>query len=251
MSTPGIELRLHEDVTYVTLARRDKANALDAAMLRALCQVFAQARPGGLVVLRSAMPGLFCAGADIAEFLQGGLHAQGEALQSLMTAMDACPASILAIAGGRAAGAGFILLALADVVIASGDAVMAAPEIAFGMYPVLVQAALEPKIGGARARQLCLSGQALAADEARMLGLATDVLAGDDFASRAEARLSFYLARRAALGTARRARGLPQVPLAARIAALVPLMHANFEQGGVRERISTYLAQLRARRQAE
>ncbi|WP_241762449.1 acetate--CoA ligase family protein, partial [Bordetella pertussis] len=106
-----------------------------------------------LLVLRSAAPTLFCAGGDIEEFALGAaaLERQGAALRELMAAMARCPLPLLAVARGKAAGAGVILLAMTDLVIAAQDLSLACPEMAFSMYPVIVQAALETKISAARA----------------------------------------------------------------------------------------------------
>jgi len=171
----------------------------------------------------------------------------GAALRELMAAMARCPLPLLAVARGKAAGAGVILLAMTDLVIAAQDLSLACPEMAFSMYPVIVQAALETKISAARAR---LSGQALDAAAARDLGLVTDVLGLDGFETLAERRLAYYAGRRAALAIARKARLAMEPPDAtvARVRALEPLMHENFRIPGVRETIQRYLAGLRARR---
>jgi enoyl-CoA hydratase/carnithine racemase len=114
----------------------------------------------------------------------------------------------------------------------------------------MVQTALETKISGARARQLCLSGQLLKAEPARDLGLVTDVLPAEDFERLSAERLAFYIARREALVIARKARLLLEPPDCAvgRIEALEPLMHENFARPGVQETIRGYLSSMRARR---
>ncbi|WP_262358363.1 enoyl-CoA hydratase-related protein, partial [Bordetella pertussis] len=61
---------------------------------------------------------------------------QGAALRELMAAMARCPLPLLAVARGKAAGAGVILLAMTDLVIAAQDLSLACPEMAFSMYPV-------------------------------------------------------------------------------------------------------------------
>lgn len=243
-----------DGIRTLTLNRAAKANALNAGMLAALRRAINGAPDLGigLIVLRSASPSLFCAGGDIEEFVQSPelLEAQGVGLRELMGAMASCPCPILAVARGKAAGAGVILLAMTDIVIGASDLTLACPEIAFNMYPVMVQAALQTKVSAARARQLCLSGQLLKAEPARELGLVTDVLAAEGFDQLAADRVAFYVARREALAIARKARLQLEPPDLAigRIAALEPLMHENFARPGVRETIQAYLAHMRARR---
>ncbi|MCY1199014.1 putative enoyl-CoA hydratase [Achromobacter veterisilvae] len=243
-----------DGVRNLVLNRAGKANALSAAMLAGLRRSIDRvAEDGiGMVVLSSASPTLFCAGGDIEEFASGAaqLDAQGAGLRELMAAMARCPAPIVAVARGKAAGAGVMLLAMTDIVIAAADLSLVCPEIAFNMYPVMVQVALETKISAARARQLCLSGQPLEAAAARELGLVTDVLAAGEFDALAARRLAFYCARGEALAIARKARLRMEPPEAVvqRIEALEPLMHENFSRPGVQEAIRAYLAGLRGAR---
>ncbi|MCD0502291.1 enoyl-CoA hydratase/isomerase family protein [Bordetella petrii] len=239
-----------EGVRFITLNRLAKANALNAAMLDSIRQACASAQPDrvALIVLRSASPTLFCAGGDIEEFVRGPalLERQGVALRELTAAMACCPVPILAVARGKAAGAGVILLTMTDIVIAAADLALSCPEMAFSMYPVMVQAVLETKISSARARQLCFSGQSLDAGSARDLGLVTDVLAVAGFDGLAAQRLDYYARRRHALAIARQARLMlePPVPALQRVLALEPLMHENYHGAGVQEAICSYLARL-------
>lgn len=204
-----------------------------------------------LVVLRSASQKLFCAGADIEEFLEGPdkLAQQSEALRELIGAMASCPLPLLALARGKAAGAGVILLSMVDIVIAADNLIFVCPEIAFNMYPGVVQATLEMKTGPARARQLCLSGEALRTVEAKQLGLVTDVFPDAVFETAGQQRLAYFAARSDALLMARKAWLLsdPAEAIMRKISLLEPLLHQNFNQLGVQETIKSYLAQLRTK----
>lgn len=235
----------------VTLSRPEKANAMTAQMMRLLAEAAASASEHDVLVLQSASPTVFCAGADIAEFAAGAeaLAAQEHALLALIEAFAHCPAPLVMVARGRAAGAGAILLGLADLVIAADDLQVAAPEIRFGMYPVIVEAVLQSRIAPALSQRLCLGGGALSAADAYRVGLVTEVLAAEGFQSTAQARVDWYLERAAGLQIARRARQRTQPPEAvlARVMAVAPLMVENFERPGVRERISGYLESLGAR----
>lgn len=248
-----ILLRDEDGVRSIVLNRPAKANALTAQMLGDMTHAVESAQAAGIhvIVLRSASRGLFCAGGDIGEFSAGPaqLEKQGSRLRELMTAMARCPLPIVAIARGKAAGAGAILLAMTDIVIAAESLVFSCPELAFNMYPFIVQAALETKISAARARQLCFSGAPLDARSALELGLATDVLADDCFDNSADERLAYYLLRREALEVAREGRLLMEPPehLLHKIQALEPLMHENFGKPGVQGAIKAYLERLSAK----
>jgi methylglutaconyl-CoA hydratase len=234
-------------VRTLTLNRPQKANALTQPMLRDLAAGLAG--PGAaLQVLRSASSRVFCAGADIEEFVASDAHlaGHGEALLELIRRRAQSTTPLLAIARGKASGAGALLLSLADVVIAADDLDFACPEIHFGMYPVIVEAVLQSRVSPALAARLCL-GQALDAAEAHRAGLVTEVLPSQDFDALAAQRLAFYLERSGALAVARasRLRAHPPEQLMARVQAVVLLMADNFSQGGVRERITAYLESLR------
>lgn len=233
-------------VLALTLDRAQKANALTARMMEALGAAFA--RTDSVVqVLRSTSPRLFCAGADIAEFVAGPDHlaAQERALVRMIERRASSAVPLVAIARGKASGAGAILLALADVVIASEDLEIACPEIRFGMYPIIVEAVLQSRVSPALAARMCM-GQGLDAAQAGRAGLVTEILPAEGFGARAEERLGFYMERRHALGIARRSRLQSQPPaqLIQCVHTVAPLMAENFGQAEVRQRIETYLSSL-------
>jgi len=232
----------------VTLNRRHKANALSAAMMEKLAAIAAGTGAGEILVLRSASPTLFCAGADIAEFVAGGdaLAAQEHALLSMISQLASCSAPVVAVARGKASGAGAIMLALADVVLAADDLEIACPEIRFGMFPIIVEAVLQSRLPAALATRLCLTGQALGAQEAARFGLVTEVLRAATFEGEAASRLATYLERAPALCIARNSRQRlhPPAALLERVERVAPLMAENFSRPGVRARIEAYLAQL-------
>lgn len=235
----------------LTLNRPAKANALTAEMLQALAQAVQGTARGDLIVLDSAAPRLFCAGADIAQFVSGAqaLRQQEHGLLALIEAMAQSQAPIVAVARGRAAGGGAILLALADVVLAADDLQISAPEFVFGMYPVIVETVLQSRLWPALASRLCLGAGSLGAKEALALGLVAEVLPAADFAATAAARVNHYTGRQAGLQALRDSRRASAATAALRqqLATVAPMMIANFQAPGVRERINSYLEGLRQR----
>jgi len=236
----------------LTLARPNKAHALTASMMRNVASAVARAgseSPVLPVILASYGSRAFCAGADITEFSGNAerLTEQEEALLRMLGNMASTKSPIIAVARGRAAGAGLMLLCLADIVIAADDLSLAAPEIAFGMYPVFVEAVLQSRLPPGLASQLCMSKRSLDASAAHSLGLVTEVLPGADFSSKSAARVRYYLDRATALRTARAARiGEECVgALVRRLRQVSPLMLANFADESVRQRIHSYLTNLR------
>lgn len=233
-------------VRTITLNRAEKANAMNAAMQNEVTAAVAGST-AQLHVLRSASDRVFCAGADIAQFVAGSdaLAEQEHALVEMLGVLAASEVPLIAVAQGKAAGAGALLLTLADVVLAAENVEIACPEIRFGMYPVIVEAVLQSRISPALAARMCL-GQSLAAREAHAVGLVTEVLPLAEFALLSAQRLDFYLERGAGLTAARMSRLLvqPADALVRRLRAVAPLMSQNYEKAGVREQILAYLAGL-------
>jgi len=234
----GVHVRL------ITLNRPEKANAMNAEMMKSVTAAIAEG-DAQLNVLRSASERVFCAGADIAQFVSGeeALAEQEHALLEMLGKVAASAVPLIAVAQGKAAGAGALLLAMADVVLAAENVEIACPEIRFGMYPVIVEAVLQTRLSAALSARICL-GQSLSAQEAHGVGLVAEVLPLEGFAPHSRKRLDFYLQRGAGLVIARKSRLLsqPADALIRQLHEVAPLMSENYRMVGVREQISAYLA---------
>jgi enoyl-CoA hydratase len=84
-----------------------------------------------------------------------------------------CPVPTIAAVHGPALAGGFDLAILCDVRIASTAARFAHPEFTFGD---VVYNPLHDLVGGAVARELCLTGKSLTATEALAVHLVTEVV---------------------------------------------------------------------------
>lgn len=242
MTAPAIRIEDGARTRRVIIDRPDKANALNAEMMHALAAAVREA-PADLVVIEGHSSRGFCAGADIAEFLQGGddLARQETGLKAIVDSFSTSPRPIIATIHGRTLGAGVLVAALCDVVIAADDLQFGLPEIRFNMYPVVVHAALEEKISPALAFQLCATGRLIDVGEARSLGLVSDIVAADRFAAEANERIAFYEARVEALSIGHRALRMTRASAVRdKLERLSPLMHENFNRPGVRETIARY-----------
>lgn len=236
-------------VLRIMLDRPQKANAMSAAMMHRLAKAVQGSSGENLIVLESTSPTSFCAGADISEFISGtrALQRQEKALLELIETMVLAEAPIIALAQGRASGAGAMLLAMADVVLSSSDVIIAVPEFAFGMFPVIVQVVLQSRLSPALTTRLCLGIDTIDAAEALKLGLVTEVLSAATFQRMKENRLDYYLTRQPGLRTLRASR---RIDVATRImreqlSTVAPMMMANFEAPSVRETIEAYMENLK------
>jgi enoyl-CoA hydratase len=241
----GRTIRIEDSggIRRIVIDRADKANALTAAMMHALAEAVRGGFRADVVLLEGNSERGFSAGADIAEFLQGGEHLQRqeEGLKDIVAAFVDSRRPIIAAIHGRTLGAGVLLAALSDLVIAADNLMFGLPEIRFNMYPVVVHAVLEEKISPAQAFQLCATGRLLSAVETRALGLVSDVVPIATFAADVADRIGFYQRNAEALTIGRRAlRTDRPSQVQQRLARLAPLMHENFNRPGVRETIARY-----------
>jgi enoyl-CoA hydratase len=234
-----------EGVARLTLDRPAKINALPASLLEDLA--LRLRRLGAredlhLIVLEGAGPRGFCAGADVAELASGtaALRRQLDALFEAMLALQEATVPVAALPHGRCFGAGGLVVALADLVLAASDLRLGFPEIELGLYPGVVHAVLRTRLPEALAAQLCLGGRVLEAEAAQALGLVTEILPASGFATEAERRLAHYVARRAALRGARAMR--PPTNLSADLRRAAPLLLANHADPGAQALLLGFLA---------
>jgi enoyl-CoA hydratase/carnithine racemase len=157
---------------WLRLSRPERRNALDVSLLRAVTDALA-ADPGIPVLLASADPRVFCAGADLTIS-----DAERAAVSDLV--YDCCeiivtrPGPVIAVLTGAAVGGGAQLAAASDLRITSPAA-----RLRFTGPPGLslsVGAWLLPDlVGRGPAMELTLTGRWVDAAEALALGLVNEV----------------------------------------------------------------------------
>src|SRR5437763_3173169 len=149
-------LRVERDGTVlrVTLARPERRNAFDAALIAELTQAFADVGDARAVVLAGEGPS-FCAGADI-EWQRSAIDLSFDEnvedalrLYRMMAAIDACPAPVVVRVQGYALGGGSGLTACADVAVAGQDAVFGFSEVKLGIIPAVISPFVFERVRGA------------------------------------------------------------------------------------------------------
>ena len=177
-------------LAVITLNRPAQRNCVDAGMadgLRAALERF-EADPRLRVAILTGAGKVFCAGMDLAAFLDG----QGDAIlfgdHRFAGFVDAPRTKPVIAAVEGAALAGGLEIALAcDMIVASEGAVFGLPEVGVGLFPVAGGAfRLARKIPAAKALELCLTADRLEARAAHDLGLVNHLAAPG--AALAEAR---------------------------------------------------------------
>jgi enoyl-CoA hydratase/3-hydroxyacyl-CoA dehydrogenase len=156
------------------------ANAISPQVVQGLAKVWGAVRDGGEVralLIASANPMLFCAGADIKSFTTMD-PAAGKQLVDQMHGIlrDMERSSIVTIAAVNAVafGGGCELAMACDFRIAAQSASFGQPEINLGIIPGFGGTQRLPRlVGEGKALELNLTGEAIGADEAYEIGLAT------------------------------------------------------------------------------
>jgi enoyl-CoA hydratase len=168
-----------DNVAIVTLNRPEKRNALSIALRNEIDQCLQELEADGAVsavVVTGAGP-VFCAGFDTTEFAPDKLRAVEESSERYHRRLAQFGKPLVAAVNGPALGGGLDLAVLCDVRVASEASTFAHPEIKFGA-PVLF-GPLREIIGGGLARELCLTGRRIDAQEALRIGLVSKVVSGE------------------------------------------------------------------------
>ena len=172
-------------VRLLTLNRPDKRNALNTALMRQLKGSFEAAEGDAAVravILTGSGPS-FSSGGDLAEF-QGtadprtGTVERARLIGELQSLLPRLSVPVIAAARGAALGAGALLAASADMMIAEDDLTLGFPEIRDSTVPSLVMSAGIHRLGGKLAFEMFTTGRRLDAREAVQQGLANKVVAG-------------------------------------------------------------------------
>jgi 2-(1,2-epoxy-1,2-dihydrophenyl)acetyl-CoA isomerase len=190
--------------------RPDAANGLDALMASELNQSaqLCTNDPELKAVLLCASGRFFCAGGDIKEMQSHG-DAIGDAVKSLaddlhsaISTFSRMQAALIVAINGVAAGAGFSLALIGDIVLAAESASFTMAYTRAGLCPDGSSSYFLPRLVGLRrAQELMLTNRTLSATEACDLGLVTRVVVDDELELQAQ-RVATELAASARLSTA-------------------------------------------------
>ncbi len=162
---------------------RPPANSISPQVVSALARVWEKVSSESKVralVLASANPMLFCAGADIKAFTTMDAAAGKELvdqMHELLRTMERSSIATIAAVGALALGGGCELAMACDFRIAAQSAIFGQPEISLGIIPGFGGTQrLGRLVGEAKALEMNLTGEPIGADEAYELGLATRVV---------------------------------------------------------------------------
>ena len=142
-------------VATVTLNRPQAKNALTYVMMERLYTIFTELkgnRDVRAVILRGA-GGTFCAGGDIKEMRDTPIPAATAAgnIDAMLRAINEASQVVITRIDGAAIGAGFGLISVSDIAIASETAIFSLPEVRLGIAPAFISPYIIDRIGLTRA----------------------------------------------------------------------------------------------------
>jgi enoyl-CoA hydratase len=167
-----------DGVVILTLNRPEKRNALSIELRDAVSDALDRLA-GDETVKVAAITGagpVFCAGFDLGEFrvedaaFQQRLWASSDRFHRTCVTF---PLPFVAAVNGPAMGGGFDLAVMCDIRLAADTAHFAHPE---HEWSDVVYGPLHDLVGGAVARDLCMTGRSITAAEAKALGVVTKVV---------------------------------------------------------------------------
>lgn len=214
---PEIQVRAldgpDKGITEILMNRPHARNSLGKVLVSELLEALARLREDQQVrvlLFRSGVKGVFCAGADLKEREQMSEAEVGIFVQRLRGMMDeiaAFPAPTIAAMDGFALGGGLELALACDLRVAASTAVMGLIETTRGLLPGAGGTQRLPRcLGVALAKELIFTGRRLSGVQAHQLGLVNHAVDQNEEGDAAYHR-ACALAREI----------LPQAPIAVRL----------------------------------
>ena len=179
-----VKLDLRGRVAVVWL-QNPPANSLAPATIAALRTAWDELQGRArAMVLASANPALFCAGADIKAFTQWDAEsgrAHLEEIHALAREWENSPIVTIAAVNGLAFGGGCEIAMACDIRVAASSALFGQPEINLGIIPGFGGTQRLPRlVGAAKALEMNLLGEPISATEAFEVGLVNRVVEDEE-----------------------------------------------------------------------
>lgn len=171
-------------VATVALARPDLHNAFNDDMMKEMAEAFGTLGADAKVraVVLAAEGKSFCAGADVhwmkrmVDYSFDQNISDANILAKMLRSIRECPKPVIARVHGAAYGGGVGLVAASDMAVAIRGAAFCLSEVKLGIVPAVISPFVLEKIGPGAARRYALTAERFDADEAKRLGLVSEVV---------------------------------------------------------------------------
>ncbi len=247
---------VRDGIGFVTLNRPQARNALTFPMyerLAAICGEIAKDNAIRALVITGAGDKAFAAGTDISQFTNfrtaEDALAYEERIDRVLTAIEECPKPTIAAIAGAATGGGAGIAAVCDIRIGAANARIGFPiaKTLGNCLSMANYARLAALIGPARVIDLVYTARLIGAEEAKAIGLLSEVLP-DHAALQARAEeLARTIASHAPLTLRATKEAMRRLRLAARQVQGDDLVAMCFTSNDFREGVESFLARRPAR----
>ncbi len=187
MSYENLLFEVTEGIAVITFNRPKALNALSPEVMSELDAALDRVAADEsirVVILTGAGDKAFVAGADIkvmSEFTPLDAKRFASAGQKVLDKLGAIPQPTIACVNGYALGGGCEIALACDFIYAADTAVLGQPEINLGIMPGFGGTQrLARRVGLGLAKELCLSGVNISAEEALRIGLVNKVFPKDE-----------------------------------------------------------------------
>lgn len=189
-----IQLTVDYPLATLTLARAERHNAFDDAMLQELLTALQIIKMDDRIhVLQlTALGKSFSAGADAAWMQRMSQYTYQENLQDagllaqVMDNLAHLPQPTLAVVQGSAFGGGVGLVACCDLAIASDNSEFCLSEVKLGLIPAVISPYLIQAIGVKMTQYYALTAERFSAERAQQLGLISQVVTAEQLDQHAQ-----------------------------------------------------------------
>jgi enoyl-CoA hydratase/carnithine racemase len=193
MAFDNVTLDKKNHIAYVTITRPKVLNALNAATIAELQEVFTDIASDGdtrVVILTGGGEKSFVAGADINELAKNNpveAKAYTHRGQAVLDLIENLGKPVIACINGFALGGGCEIAMASTMRLASENAKLGQPEVKLGIIPGYGGTQRLPRlVGTGLAMQILLTGEMISAQEAHRIGLVNEVVPAERLIARAE-----------------------------------------------------------------
>ncbi|MCF8473866.1 MAG: enoyl-CoA hydratase/isomerase family protein [Emcibacter sp.] len=184
MTNDLIYLEKEQHIAWLTLNRPDRKNALNITMWQTIPSLVQEAENDPnihILILRSAVENIFCAGADISEFNRfiNDREARDQnrlAIRNACLALEKFSKPSLAMIAGACVGGGCILALCCDIRFGDTASRYGITPSKLGLvYGLSDTRRLMDQVGPAATKDILFSGRIIDADKALRVGLINDI----------------------------------------------------------------------------
>ncbi len=188
-------------VATLTLNRPEAHNAMDETLMAevpdAVAQIEAESRVRAVVLTGAGES--FCAGGDL-RWMKRMLTlpvderlAGSRKIATILGALNGLSRPVIGRINGQAYGGGVGLVSVCDIVIAAREAKFGLTEVKLGLIPANIGPYVVTRLGEANARRVMLNARLFGAEEARALGLVSQVVDAAELDAAVEREIGLIL----------------------------------------------------------